>query len=90
MDATERFRTRAGVLRELQARGVLIPSGVTKTDVDATIAAIDDFLTSNAAAINAAFPQPFRGAADAQLKAIIVGVVAFRRAGWLRVAEDVA
>jgi hypothetical protein len=38
--------------------------------------------------LNNAFPQPFRGAATTQQKALVVAWVALRRAGLLRVAED--
>jgi hypothetical protein len=60
----------------------------TKADLQAAVNAIDTFLESNATAINTAFPQPFRSAATSAQKAAVIGFVAMRRAGLLRVEED--
>jgi hypothetical protein len=60
----------------------------TKIDLQAAVNAIDVFLENNATAINTAFPQPFRGAATSSQKAAVIGFVAMRRAGLLRVDED--
>lgn len=59
------------------------PYSVTRDDVKAAIGAIDDFLDANAAAINNAFPEPFKSNMGANAKAAIVSVVAARRAGIL-------
>ena len=54
---------------------------VLKADIRAALNAIDDALDANAATINGWFPQPFRGAASPEQKALIVAVVALKRAG---------
>lgn len=53
---------------------------VTKPDIEAAIAALDAWLETNAANINAAIPQPARGALNAKHKAILVGLIALVRA----------
>jgi hypothetical protein len=60
------------------------PIGVGAAAINATDAWID----ANAAAFNTALPQPFRGAATADQKTLLLCWVAMRRAGLLRVEED--
>jgi hypothetical protein len=51
----------------------------TKPDLVAAAQAIDTYLTDNAAAINTALPQPFRGTATNAQKAQMMSAVALRR-----------
>jgi hypothetical protein len=60
----------------------------TKDQLLAAVNAIDTFLENNASAVNNAFPTTFRTAATSAQKAAVVGFVAMRRAGLLRVEED--
>lgn len=55
--------------------------GIVKADLRAAVNAIDDFLETNAAAINNAIPQPARGALSAAQKARLIAYVALRRWG---------
>lgn len=64
------------------------PCGYTKADLRAAIDACDSWVDSNATAFNTALPQPFRGAATAQQKTLLLCWVAMRRAGLLHVEED--
>ena len=45
--------------------------GLTKADIIAAAVALDDFFTSNAAAINSAIPQPARAALTTPQKAAL-------------------
>lgn len=53
----------------------------TKPDLAEAVDALDQFLDENAAALNAALPQPFRGAATVQQKALLLCYVVLRRYG---------
>lgn len=64
------------------------PCAFTKADLRAALDACDTWVDSNAASFNTALPQPFRGAATAQQKTLLLCFVAMRRAGILRVEED--
>jgi hypothetical protein len=55
---------------------------LTSPDIKAAMDAADDWAEAQAAAYNAALPQPFRGAATADQKAILLAAVCMRRAGW--------
>ncbi len=67
--------------RLFMARGHC-PSSIRKQDLRAAIDALDDFIdTTGAAAINAALPQPFRGAATPEQKALVLAYLALERAG---------
>jgi len=50
-----------------------------KTDLRAAIDAMDDFLDTNASAINNAIPQPARGALSNKQKALLLMYVVARR-----------
>ena len=50
-----------------------------KADLRAAVAAIDAWLDGNAASANAALPQPFRGAASAPQKALLLQFVIQKR-----------
>jgi hypothetical protein len=54
---------------------------VTKADLRAAVNALDDFMEANAAAINAAIPQPARSALTAAQKARLLALVVLRRWG---------
>ena len=95
MDALNRTRARTFLVREFKrlarVEGVT-PAGElpwSKAEIDAVVAAVDDWATANAAGYNSALPQPFRGQATAELKAFILAVVCLRRAGLASVdGED--
>lgn len=69
------------LLKKFMELGKSPSQSILKDDIRAAFTAIDDFLETNASAINTAFPQPFRGQASVEQKAFIVGVVAMLRAG---------
>jgi hypothetical protein len=52
---------------------------VTKADLRAAVDALDDFLNTNAAAINTAIPQPARGALTTTQKAKLLMFVIRQR-----------
>ncbi|MFD9069179.1 hypothetical protein [Streptomyces lasiicapitis] len=83
LDPTNRQRVLAAFMRDMRA-----PCPVTKTDLVAAIAAVDDWIDINQASYNTALPQPFRGAASAELKAELLAFVVMRRAGRLHAEED--
>lgn len=64
------------------------PCAFSKADLRAAINAVDVWIDANASSFNTALPQPFRGAATADQKTLILCWVAMRRAGILRVEED--
>lgn len=57
------------------------PMPFTKADIKDAISAVDTWTTDNAASYNTALPQPFKGAASASMKALLLAYVALRRAG---------
>jgi hypothetical protein len=57
------------------------PGDINKADLLAAIDAVDDFLEANIVAINNSFPLPYRTSASLSHKAILVGLIALRRAG---------
>lgn len=60
-----------------------IGNAFTKTDLAAAVTAADAWADSNAAAYNAALPQPFRGTATPGQKALLLAFVAMKRTGVL-------
>lgn len=70
---SERFEVWAQVMRELPM------PGVTKPELRAAINALDTWLNDNAAAANAALPQPARGALTVEQKAALLSYVIARR-----------
>ena len=52
---------------------------VKKADLRAAVDALDTFLDTNAATINAAIPQPARGALSASQKALLLSYVIAKR-----------
>lgn len=79
----DRQRTVAQYMRDLKES-----FGITKAELRSALNGLDDFFDANSVAINNAIPQPARGALSATQKAILVGYVAFRRAGKLVTEED--
>lgn len=57
------------------------PAGVTKADVMAAAQGLDAYLDANAGAINAAIPQPARGALSTAQKARLMALVTLARFG---------
>lgn len=60
----------------------------TKDDLQAAVAAADDWVEANSTAFNQALPQPFRSAATVPQKIAVLAYVLWRRIGRLRAAED--
>lgn len=84
LDSTNRGRVAAQFMRDI--RGVW--PAITKPDLAAAVAAIDDWIDANQASFNSALPQPFRSAADATFKAHLFVYVLMRRTGRLRAEDD--
>jgi hypothetical protein len=84
LDATSRARTLAQWMREMDDPC----TGLTKPDLVAALAAIDDWIDTNQASFNTALPQPFRGSATTAMKMRLFAYVLWRRAGRLRAQED--
>lgn len=72
----DRFDTWAEVMRVGADFGQVT---ITKQDLRAAVNAVDQFLSDNAAALNAAIPQPARGSLTAAQKAFIVEMIARKR-----------
>lgn len=70
---SERFEVWAQVMRELPM------PGVTKPELRAAVNALDTWLNDNAAAANAALPQPARGVLTVEQKAALLSYVIARR-----------
>lgn len=70
---SERFEVWAQIMRELPM------PGVTKPELRAAVNALDTWLNDNAAAANAALPQPARGALTVEQKAALLSYVIARR-----------
>ena len=62
---------------------------MTKADLRAAVNAVDDWVSTNAAAFNSALPLPARTSLTQQQKTLLFCWVALRRAGILKVDEDV-
>lgn len=92
MNATDRLRARIGLIRALRidvaALKALGLDQFAKPDLDAAIAATDDWIDTNSAAFNTALPTAFKNGATALQKTVLFCVVALRRAGLLKVSED--
>lgn len=57
------------------------PVGITKLELRAAVDALDDFLETNASAINTAIPQPARSSLTVSQKARLLAYVTLRRFG---------
>jgi hypothetical protein len=85
LSATERGRIR----RHFSRQGALLGAvAFTKADVDAAVAATDDWIDTNTTSFNSALPVAFRNSATLAQKTLLFCWVAMRRAGILRVEED--
>jgi hypothetical protein len=83
LDATARARTAAQWMREN-----VISCAFTKSDLQAAVAAADQWVEDNTASYNTALPQPFRSSATTDQKAWVLAYVLWRRIGRLRAQED--
>jgi hypothetical protein len=82
LDATNRARTLAQIVRDIAW------PGLTKPNIKAAVDAVDDWAEANATSFNNALPVPFRTTATAAQKALILAYVCMRRAGILKAQED--
>jgi hypothetical protein len=83
LPALDRTRVAAQFMREMTT-----PSSYTKAELNAAIAAADDWVEANAAAYNTALPVAFRTNASVGHKALLLAYVIMRRNGKLRANED--
>jgi len=84
LPALDRFRVGMAFMRES-----LGPSAAfTQPDLEAAIAAADQWVEDNQTTYNLALPIAFRNSATAVQKAALLGYVIWRRIGRLRVTED--
>lgn len=74
---TDRIAIWADFMRELSSARE--PIAVTKADLRAAFNAVDDWVEANAASLNAAIPQPARGALTRQQKARLLTAVVRQR-----------
>jgi hypothetical protein len=72
----------AHLQRPQQSFGAL--GALTKAELRAAVDATDQWIDGNAAAYNAALPQPARGVLTADQKTLLFCYVALRRAGLLK------
>lgn len=72
---------RVQCIRELIRSIEPAPVNFTRAQLKATVDAVDQWCSDNAASFNSALPQPFRGQATAQQKAALLASVALRRFG---------
>lgn len=72
----DRFDLWADYMRD-RAVGAL--GALSKVDLRAAVNAVDDFFSANAATINAAIPQPARGALTTSQKALLLQYVISKR-----------
>ncbi len=75
--AADRLKCRVDFVGELMAARET--TALTKADLQAAADALDDWLDANAAAINAAIPQPARASLTAKQKARLLRYVIKRR-----------
>lgn len=86
MTAEERRRVWAYIMR--LGAGATVPNCV-KADIREAVDATDAWIDTNAASYNTALPVLFRNNATVVQKTLLLCYVAMRRAGVLRVEEDV-
>jgi len=77
LDNAARVEVWADLMRQLSNDGETI--GVTKPELRAVINDLDAFMDAHASDINAAIPQPARGALTVQQKALILSYVVLKR-----------
>ncbi|WP_101791015.1 hypothetical protein [Nonomuraea indica] len=61
---------------------------VTKPDLAAALAAMDDWLDANVTSLNASIPQPARAELGVAMKHEFLAFILMRRAGRLQTEED--
>lgn len=83
LDETARHRVMAQWMRDNR-----LPVAFTKPDLAGAVAAIDDWIDANMAALNAALPAGFRTQATAAQKIDLFCDILRRRAGKHRAEED--
>lgn len=72
---------RAAIWKAYMAEEHGVHAPITKADIQAAANALDDFFDANATAINAAIPQPARGALTVAQKSRLVRYVIQKRYG---------
>lgn len=77
MQDAERRHVWAEAMQEWSNNGETV--ALTKADLRAAVNAIDTWLNSNAAGLNAALPQPARGTLTTSQKARLLQIVVARR-----------
>jgi hypothetical protein len=82
----DRFKVWGAIMRQWQALGQ--PPTVVKADIRAAVNDIDAWIEANQAAINTAFPQPFRANMTLQQKTLLFCYVAMKRAGLIVPREE--
>lgn len=70
---------RAEVTTGWQRENETTVGAITKADLRAAINAVDQYMSDNAAAMNAAIPQPARGQLTTKQKALILTAVVTKR-----------
>lgn len=80
LNETQRQAVRDTLIRLRDEFAAWVNLGGTKADVRAVVDAFDDYLETNAAAINQSIPVGPRGAFTTPQKAIIMAYVALKRA----------
>lgn len=77
LNETEQKQARSAFMQELMSLAETI--GLTKAELLAAVAGIDDYLETNAAAMNTAIPQPARGVLTTKQKARLLVAVTRQR-----------
>lgn len=81
-------RVKVGGFFQQPQQNVGFIAGVTKADIQAAVAAADDWADTNASAYNTALPVAFRNNASLQQKTMLLVWVVARRAGILKVEGE--
>lgn len=69
--------------RQMLSQDAGLGNAFTKPDLAAAVAAVDAWVDTNTTSYNNALPQPFRGTATPQQKALLLALVAMKRTGVL-------
>jgi hypothetical protein len=79
---------RARVLNQWMRDNTVELPAVTKVDLAAAVAAMDDWLDANITSFNTAIPQPARAQLTTAMKYELLTYILMRRSGRLRAEED--
>ncbi|MEV0149101.1 MULTISPECIES: hypothetical protein [unclassified Nonomuraea] len=79
---------RTRVLNQWMRDNTIALPAVTKADLAAAVAAMDDWLDANVTSFNAAIPQPARAQLTTAMKYEVLTYILMRRSGRLRAEED--